>query len=144
MTREEQKKEKLKKEKQFIESVKGKALNQQEKSKFRETTVWKDFRKELKEKRKVDAITGRKLTKTWNCHHERFDSRLYTDLNDNYFLCLNNQMHDLLHVCVSETIKNPQFMKRLSEIVDYHIRLNNNKDVRDFRKEYEKDKQRTK
>ena len=65
-------------------------------------------------------------------------------MNDDYFLCLNNQMHDLLHVCVSETIKNPQFMKRLSEIVDYHIRLNDNKDVRDFRKEYEKDKQRTK
>ena len=144
MTREEQKKEKLKKEKEFIESCKGKYLNQQEKSKFRETTVWKEFRKKLKEKRKVDAITGRKLTKTCNCHHERFDSKLYTDLNDNYFLCLNNQMHDLLHICVSETIKNPQFMKRLSKIVDYHIRLNDNKDVRDFRKEYEKDKQRTK
>ena len=144
MTRAEQKELKLKKEQEFIQSCKGKALNQQEKSKFRETTIWKEFRKELKEKRKVDAITGRKLTKTWNCHHERFDSRFYTDLNDDYFLCLNNQMHDLLHVCVSETIKNPQFMIRLSEIVDYHIRLNNNKDVRDFRKEYEKDKQRTK
>ena len=138
MTRAEQKKEKLKKEQEFIKSCKGKYLNQQEKSKFRETTFWKEFRKGLKEKRKVDAITGRKLTKTWNCHHERFDSRLYTDLNDDYFLCLNNQMHDLLHVCVSETIKNPQFMKRLSEVVYYHIRLNNNKDVRDFRKEKDK------
>lgn len=140
MTRQEQREQKLKKEQDFLKSIEGKYLNQQEKSKFRETTKWKNFRKRLKEKRKVDAITGRKLTKTWNCHHERFDSRLYTELNEEYFLCLNNQMHDLLHVCVSETIKNPLFMKKLSEVVDYHIKLNNNKDVRDFRKEMKNSK----
>lgn len=139
MTRKELQLEKAKKEKAFLESIKNKYLNQQEKTKFRETSVWKEFRKNLKEKRKVDAITGRKLTKTWNCHHERFDATLYTDLDENYFLCLNNQMHDLLHICVSETIKNPDFMKKLTQIVNYHIKLNNGKDVKDFRKEYEKE-----
>lgn len=135
MTREQLKQEKLKKEKEFLKSIEGKYLNQQEKSKFRETSVWKEFRKNLKEKRKVDAITGRKLTKTWNCHHERFDPSLYTNLQERYFLCLNNQMHDLLHVCVSETIKNPKFMKKLTDMVNFHIKLNEGRDVRNFRKE---------
>ena len=134
MTRAEQKKEKLKKEQEFIQSCKGKYLNQQEKSKFRETTFWKEFRKGLKEKRKVDAITGRKLTKTWNCHHERFDPALYTDLNEEFFLTLNNQMHDWLHIAVSETIKNPNFMNKAKELVELHIKLNEGKDVKDFLK----------
>ena len=69
MTREEQKKEKLKKEQEFIESIKGKALNQQEKSKFRETTVWKDFRNPFKGE--VDPITLRKLPKRFALHQRR-------------------------------------------------------------------------
>ena len=134
MTRAEQKKEKLKKEKEFIESCKGKYLNQQEKSKFRSTSIWKEFRKYMKEKYVIDALTGRKLTKTWNLHHVRFDSTLYTELDEEYFLTLNNQMHDLLHVCVSETIKNPDFMKILTAAVNKHIQINNGKDVRNFNK----------
>ena len=58
---------------------------------------------------------------------------LYTDLDEKYFLCLNNQMHDLVHICVSETIKNPQFLDNLKKIVDWHIEVNNGKDVKDFK-----------
>lgn len=133
MTRKEQKEQKLKKEKEFIASIKGKHIDGKTKELFRSTSVWKDFRTELKNERKVDALTGRKLTKTWNCHHERFDSKLYTDLDKEHFLCLNNQMHDWLHIAVSETIKDPTFMDRAKELVNYHIKLNGGKDVRDFK-----------
>ena len=44
MSREEKKKEKLEKEKQFIEGLKGKYLNKETKDLFRETTIWKYFR----------------------------------------------------------------------------------------------------
>lgn len=133
MTRQEQRQEKLRKEQEFIDSIKGTHIDSKVKDLFRRTTIWKDFRNRLKKERKVDQLTGRKLTKTWNCHHQRFDSRLYTDLDEQYFSCLNNQMHDLLHICVSETIKNPDFMKNLNDLVEYHIKLNNGKDVKDFK-----------
>ncbi|MBR4396645.1 MAG: hypothetical protein IKS93_02195 [Methanobrevibacter sp.] len=65
----------------------------------------------------------------------RFDPRLYTDLDEKYFRTYNNQMHDLVHICISETIKNPDFMKKLTEEVNLHIELNDGKDVRDYAKE---------
>ena len=133
MTRQEQREEKLRKEQEFINSIKGKHINGKIKDLFRRTSVWNNFRKDLKAERKVDALTGRKLTKTWNNHHVRFDSKLYTDLDKEFFLCLNNQMHDFLHIAISETIKNPEFLDRLRELVEWHIKINDGKDVRDFK-----------
>ena len=133
MTRKEIHEEKLRKEQELISSLKGNIITGKLKELFRRTSVWNDFRKGLKNKRKVDFLTGRKLTKTWNCHHMRFDSRLYTDLDEKYFRCYNNQMHDLVHTCVSETIKNPDFMKKLTDEVNLHIKINEGKDVKDFK-----------
>lgn len=134
MTREERRQEKLRKEQEFIDSIKGIHIDSKVKDLFRRTTIWKDFRNGLKKERKVDYLTGRKLTKTWNCHHIRFDSRFYTSLEKEFFRCYNNQIHDLVHLCVSETIKNPDFMKRLTEEVNYHIKINDGKDIKDFKK----------
>lgn len=133
MTRKEQREEKLRKEKEFIDSIKGIFIDGKIKDLFRRTTVWNSFRKGLKEERKTDFLTGRKLTKTWNCHHMRFDSRLYTDLDKKFFRCYNNQIHELVHTCISETIKNPEFMKKLTDEVNLHIEINGGKDVRDFK-----------
>ena len=135
MTRSEQKYLKECKEKQFIESIKGQKIDGKTKAEFRKTSVWKEFRNKLFKERKVDALTGRKLTKTWNCHHERFDPTLYTDLNEEFFLTLNTQIHDWLHIAISETIKNPKFMDIAKEFVERHIQLNNGKDVKDFLKD---------
>lgn len=133
MTRQEQKEEKLRKEQEFINSIKGKRIDGKIKELFRRTSIWNNFRKDLKAERKVDALTGRKLTKTSNCHHVRFNSKFYTDLDKEFFLCLNNQMHDFLHIAISETIKNPDFLDKLRELVKWHIKINDGKDVRDFK-----------
>ena len=143
MTRQERKEEKLKKERAFIDSIKGMVIDGKIKELFRRTSIWTDFRKRLKAERKVDFLTGRKLTKTWNCHHMRFDPREYTDLDERYFRCYNNQIHDLVHLCVSETIKNPDFMKKLMEEVKYHIALNDGKDIKDYIKEVKNGKSGT-
>lgn len=135
MTRAEQKYLKECKEKQFIESIKGQKIDGQTKGKFRLTDTWKNFRKYIHDKYKVDYLTKRKLTKTWNCHHERFDSKLYTDLNEEFFLPLNNQQHDVLHIVISETIKDSTYLDRLCELVHKHIKLNDGKDVKDFLKD---------
>lgn len=134
MTKEERKYLKDLEEKRFVESIKGQKIDGKTKGKFRLTKIWKEFRKRLFEERKVDALTGRKLNKTANCHHERFDPTLYTDLNEDYFLMLNTQMHDWLHIAISETIKNPKFMDIAKEFVEMHIQLNDGKDVKDFLK----------
>ena len=134
MTRQEIQEKKIKKEKQFIESIKGQKIDGKIKAEFRKTDYWKNFRKYIHDKYKVDYLTKRKLTKTWNLHHERFDPRLYTDLNEEFFLPLNNQQHDVLHVIISETIKDPTYLDRLCELVHKHIELNGGKDVKDFLK----------
>ena len=133
MTRKEIHEEKIRKENELISSLKGQVITGKLKELFRRTTVWIEFRKRLKAERKVDFLTGRKLTKTWNCHHMRFDPRLYTDLDEKYFRCYNNQIHDLVHICVSETIKNPEFMKKLTDEVNLHLEINEGKEIKDFK-----------
>lgn len=133
MTRKEIHEEKIRKENELIFSLKGQVITGKLKELFRRTTVWIEFRKRLKAERKVDFLTGRKLTKTWNCHHMRFDPRLYTDLDEKYFRCYNNQIHDLVHICVSETIKNPEFMKKLTDEVNLHLEINEGKEIKDFK-----------
>lgn len=135
MTRAEQKYLKECKEKQFIESIKGQKIDGKTKSKFRLTDTWKNFRKYMKEKCKVDFLTKRKLNKTFNLHHMRFCMESYTDLNEEYFRTYNSNTHDVLHWCVSETIKDPTFMQRLTDEVNLHIKLNDGKDIKDFLKD---------
>ena len=146
MTREEKKKEKLEKEKQFIESLKGKYLDKETKDLFRETTIWKFFRmsfyfsgeKTLKngKKKKVintDYFTGNKLSNRFNLHHLNLDSHFYTDLNCENFIPLNPQSHDCLHWFYTQSIKDKDFEKRFLEIIHKMQKLNNYKDVKDFK-----------
>ena len=134
MTREEQRYLKECKEKQFIEFIKGKKIDGKQKAEFRTTKFWTEFRKRLFNERKVDYLTHRKLQKKYNLHHMRFDSSIYTELDEKFFRCYNSNSHDVLHWCVSETIKDSTFMQRLTEEVNLHIEINNGKDVKDFLK----------
>ena len=148
MTREEKKKEKLEKEKRFIESLKGKYLDKEKKDLFRETTIWKSFRmnfyfsgeKTLKngKKKKVintDYFTGNKLSNRFNLHHLNLDSHFYTDLVSDNFIPLNPQSHDCLHWLYTQSIKDKDSERSFLEIIHKMQKLNNYKDVKDF-KEY--------
>ena len=135
MTREEKKYLKEYKEKQFIESIKGQKIDGKIKAEFRKTDTWKNFRKFMHDKFKVDYLTHRKLNKTFNLHHMKFDSRFYSELNEERFRCYNSNTHDVIHWLVSETIKDPTFMQRITDEVNLHIRLNDGKDVKDFIKD---------
>ena len=134
MTRAEKKYIKEQKEKQFIESIKGQKIDGKTKIEYRKTSVWIQFRKKLFSERKIDFLTHRKLQKKFNLHHMRFSPQLYTDLDEQWFRCYNPNTHDVVHWCVSETIKDPTFMQRLTEEVNLHISINNGKDVKDFLK----------
>ena len=135
MTRQERNYLKECKEKQFIESIKGQKIDGKTKAEFRKTEIWKNFRKYMYSKYKTDYLTHRKLKKGSPLHHMRFSPEQYTDLDENFFLLISNASHDLIHQCVSETIKDPSFMERLTYIVNKHIEINNGKDIKDFLKD---------
>ena len=146
MTREEQKLERLRKDTEFVDSIKNKYLNQETKNAFRETVIWKAFRsrfylvgskvfKNGKEKKiiNIDYLTKNKLSKRFNLHHLNLDSHFYTDLNRENFIPLNPQSHDCLHWFYTQSIKDKDFEKRFLEIVHKMQKLNNYKDVKDFK-----------
>lgn len=146
MTRVEQKEKKLQEEKEFIESIKDKSIDGKIKSEFRKTSVWKNFRKKfyIKEiktlkngkKKEIpanDPITLKKLNKTFNLHHMDLDPCHYTDLNENTFIPLNNQIHDILHKLYNYYRIDPTILDRLKIILDEMCRLNNNKDIKDYK-----------
>lgn len=135
MTRAEQKYIKECKEKQFIELIKGQKIDGKTKGKFRLTEMWKNFRKFMQGKYKVDYLTHRKLKRGWNLHHADFSSENYSILDENKFFCLNKESHSNLHWLISEQIKDPTFMKRINELVEFHIKLNEGKDIKDFLKD---------
>ena len=71
---------------------------QNKKSKFRSTSKWKSFRKSMKDKRKIDAITCRPLLKGWNLHHCDLNEAHYEDIsNEDNFECLNKTAHEFVH-----------------------------------------------
>lgn len=146
MTREEKKAEKLEKEKQFVESLKGKYLTSKLKELFRETSIWKCFRstfyfsgeKELKNGKKkkiinVDYFTGNKLTKRFNLHHMDLNSEHYTNLIRENFIPLNPQSHDALHWFYTQCCKDEHFEDRFLKVVHKMLSMNNFKDVKDFK-----------
>lgn len=72
-------------------------ITAEDKGKFRQRKVWTEFRREMRKLRKVDPITGSKLTKTYNLHHLSQNSKYYCKLDPDRFECLNNQTHDVVH-----------------------------------------------
>src|SRR5574344_1960850 len=79
--------------------MEGKKYTQKDKTKFRATRRWQNFRKDMYERANgKDEITGKPLRKGhWNLHHLDLDSANYEVLEEDRFLCLNNQTHDFLH-----------------------------------------------
>lgn len=117
MTREEMRRKKRLEELKFIRSISGISIDGKVKDKFRTTSIWKEFRNTIKKERAVDELTGRKLTKTWNCHHRLTDSCFYTKLKRSNFRAFNNQMHKLYHIVYEEMRKNPDFLDKLKKMV---------------------------
>lgn len=96
------------------------------KSNFRATVGWKRFREHLYKERKIDAVTLKKLTKkTWNLHHCDLNESHYKDIsNEDNFVCLNVQTHDIVHWLYDHVKKDPDIWRRLKCVIDKMIELN--------------------
>lgn len=94
-----------------------KKSNQTAKRKFRASKEWKDFRKYMMNKQKVDPVTGNKLTKMFNLHHLDLDENHYEDIsNENNFVCLGYKTHELVHFLFSKT-KPKQWRERIKRLI---------------------------
>lgn len=67
------------------------------KANFRKTSKWKNWRKYMKSKRKVDEVTGKPLYKGWQLHHLDMRDEHYEELYEDRFCCLNRKTHDMIH-----------------------------------------------
>ena len=94
-------------------SYKGNA----EKTKFRKTKRWRDFREHMKEvSNKKDFITMSKLYKTWNLHH--LDPAHYELLEDERFVALNSMTHDFVEWLYKYYRKDPDVLERIRNVME--------------------------
>ena len=88
--------------------------SQKSKRKFRQTKRWKEFKQKMKtEAGKVDAITGKKLYRSWQLHHQNLNEKEYQNLRPEWFLCVNNLTHKVIHWLYVYYVKDPAIIDRL-------------------------------
>lgn len=97
------------------------------KSNVRKTKEWRQLRIDLAEKwNNCDALTQKRLRIGWNCHHMDMRVDNYGDLRIERFLPLNRSSHDLVHVLYRYYVKDPAILKRLKDILDEMVKMNDN------------------
>ena len=136
MTRLERQKQKIEKEKKLLKSLLDKLLTSKEKSLFRSTSIWQNFRKECNEySNGLDVITLRKLPKRWENHHLDLSPKNYCKLIKKNFAPLSNKSHDTLHYLYEYYRKDKDVLKRLKKYLDLMVKINNGKNINDYKKE---------
>ena len=98
-------------------------FNEQKKA-FRKTKAWREFSKELKAERKVDALTLAKLRKGSLSHHLDLNPDNYEKLIKENFECLNMKSHDVVHFMYNYYKKDPAIVDRLKDILHKMVLLN--------------------
>lgn len=108
------------------------SANQKAKRDFRNSKVWKLFRKEkMNEQKGLCFLSNKKLTGRWNLHHRvhstKYAEEHYKDLsNPANFICLNKKQHDLLHDLIYGYIKygGEEYLRRVFDEVKREVELN--------------------
>ena len=68
------------------------------KTKFRSSSKWIKFRRHMKQKQKVCAVTGKQLGPTANLHHLDLNEEHYQDIDDeSHFVFLSKTAHEMCH-----------------------------------------------
>lgn len=71
---------------------------QKDKTKFRASKKWRDFRDRIRHVQEKDPVTGAKLSRMSNLHHKDLNEEHYEDLSDeSHFVFLNKKTHETVH-----------------------------------------------
>jgi len=103
------------------------SYSQKDKTKFRASKKWKDFRDRIRHSQVTDPVTGAKLGRMANLHHKDLNEEHYEDLsNEDNFVFLNKMTHDVVHFLFSK--KDPKRWRKriaaLTEILEQMERIN--------------------
>lgn len=75
-----------------------KKVTQDLKTKFRRSKPWKDLRLKVRKEQRVDPVTLKPLSVTFNLHHLDLNPDNYTEIgHTDHFVGLNSQTHDVVH-----------------------------------------------
>lgn len=90
---------------------------QKDKTKFRASKKWKEFRDKMRKEQKTDPITGAKLTRMANLHHLDLNEDHYEDLSDkSHFVFLNQMDHKIVHALFLKS-KPKEWRKRILALI---------------------------
>lgn len=101
---------------------------QQRKTSFRSTSTWQRYKKKRKHiDGDMDYITHHHLQKGWSLHHMDLDPSHYTDISDDSdFICLNKEIHTVVHQLYPLYEQDEEIISRLEEVlhmmkdINYH------------------------
>lgn len=90
---------------------------QKDKTKFRASKKWRDFRDRKRKEQMVDPITGAKLSRLANLHHLDLNEEHYEDISDeSHFIFLNQMMHKVVHALFLKS-KPREWRKRVLALI---------------------------
>lgn len=97
---------------------KSKKVSQVDKTKFRRTNEWKKFRAKIRRQQKIDPITHKPLSKTYNLHHLNVDPQKYTALDEpDHFIGLNSTTHTLVHFLWGDASKRKDWRSMVLRLI---------------------------
>lgn len=97
---------------------KKKVVTQDTKTKFRRTQAWKKLRDKIRKEQKVDPITLKPLSVTFNLHHMNVDPLKYTDISQpDHFLGLNSSTHDMVHLLWGDASKRKDWRSMVIRLI---------------------------
>lgn len=100
-------------------------MNSTERANFRSKKIWRDFREEKRTNDKLDFLTRKKLSKSFNLHHMDLNPEHYDDLsNPDNFIPLNKKSHECIHFLYDYYVKDPAIIGRLKDCLDRMIKVN--------------------
>ena len=103
----------------FLLATNCMTMNSKEKTKFRQTSKWKNWCKYLKEKRGLVCECCGVKTKRLSVHH--MDEANYTDLREETFVLVCKRCHD--NISLLERIKTENWQKYNIEWVNFYSRF---------------------
>ena len=100
-------------------------MDAKERANFRSTKVWRALREEKRSNDKVDFLTRKKLSKSYNLHHMDLNPDHYDDLsNSENFIPLNKKSHECIHFLYDYYAKDPTILDRLKDCLDKMVKVN--------------------
>ena len=93
------------------------------KRKIRASAEWADLRNLIRDEQKIDPISMRPLTRSFNLHHLSQDERYYDDLSRERFVGLNDYSHRCVHYLYDIVVREDDYnvLERLRLIIQQMI-----------------------